>query len=110
MNRKEEARVAASRPASKAKARPHGDYHLLLDLVRPYRAPLAFALVLMLAQSTAVLVMPWLAGRFSAAMVGGGAVGGMLLLAFALIVIQAALGYVVGVRTQSVAVLSLIHI
>ena len=77
---------------------------MLLDLVRPYRWPLAMALALMLAQSVAVLVMPWLAGRFSAAMVAGGAVGGMLLLAFALIVIQAALGYVVGVRTQAVAV------
>ena len=104
MHRNQEQRVASSRPSRKAEARQHGDYQFLLDLVRPYHGPLAFALVLMLAQSTAVLVMPWLAGRFSAAMVAGGAVGGMLLLAFVLIVIQAALGYVVGVRTQSVAV------
>ena len=80
------------------------DYRFLLELVRPYRGPLAVALVLMLGQSLAVLAMPWLAGRFSAAMVAGGAIDDMLLLAFVLIVIQAALGYVVGLRTQGVAV------
>lgn len=104
MHRNQEQRVAADRPTRKATAGQRGDYRFLLDLVRPYRVPLAIALVLMLGQSVAVLVMPWLAGRFSAAMVAGGAVGGMLLLAFALIVVQAALGYVVAVRTQSVAV------
>lgn len=80
------------------------DYRFLLDMVRPYRSRLVFALVMMLGQSSAVLVMPWLAGRFSAAMMAGGAVGGLLLLAFGLIVLQALLGYVVGVRTQGVAV------
>ena len=40
---------------------------------KPSSWPLAMALALMLAQSVAVLVMPWLAGRFSAAMVAGGA-------------------------------------
>ena len=83
---------------------PDEGYGLLFDLLRPYRGRLAFALVLMLAQSLAVLVMPWLAGRFSAAMITGGAVGGLLLLAFVLIVVQAVLGYVVGMRTQGVAV------
>ena len=72
MHRNQEQRVAAGRPTRKAEARFRGDYQFLLDLVRPYRGPLAFALVLMLAQSTAVLVMPWLAGRFSAVMVAGG--------------------------------------
>ena len=104
MHRNQEQRVAAGRPARKADAGTRRDYRLLLDLVRPYRVPLAIALLLMLLQSVAVLVMPWLAGLFAAEMAAGGAVGGMLLLAFALIVVQAALGYVVGVRTQAVAV------
>ena len=113
MRENQEQRVAAGDPSRKADSLApvlaaskggRGDARFLLDLVRPYRGQLAFALVVMLAQSVAVLAMPWLAGRFSQAMIEGGAVGGMLLLAFVLIVIQAALGYVVGLRTQGVAV------
>ena len=113
MRENQEQRVTAGSPSRKTDPLPPVlagsksapvDYRFLLELVRPYRGPLAVALVLMLGQSLAVLAMPWLAGRFSAAMVAGGAVDGMLLLAFVLIVIQAALGYVVGLRTQGVAV------
>jgi ABC-type multidrug transport system fused ATPase/permease subunit len=81
-----------------------GGYRFLLDLVLPYRGALLLCLGLMLVQSVTVLVMPWVAGRFSAAMLRGEMVGGLLLLAFGLVVAQAALGYVAGVRTQSVAV------
>lgn len=90
--------VAAGRPRRKE------DYHLLLDMVWPYRGALALSLVLMIAQSAALLAMPWLAGLFSAAMMQGQAVGALLLLAFVLICAQAALGYVTGVQTQGVAV------
>ena len=113
MRENQEQRVAAGSPSRKTNPLPpvlagskgaRVDYRFLLDLVRPYRGQLAVALVLMMGRSLAVLAMPWLAGRFSAAMVAGAAVGGMLLLAFVLIVIQAGLGYVVGLRTQGVAV------
>lgn len=79
------------------------DYRFLFDIVRPYRSELAFAVMLMLLQSVLLLAMPWLAGRFSAVVLEGGAVGGLLLLWFGLVVVQAALGYVVGVRIQGTA-------
>lgn len=91
-------RVAAGDPGRKA------DYHLLLEMVRPYRGRLAMALVLMLGQSAAMLVLPWLAGVFSTAMLQGEGVGGLLLVAFGLIAAQASLGYVTTLLTQGVAV------
>lgn len=80
------------------------DRALLSALLRPYRWQLLVALLLMLVQSLAVLAMPWLGGLFSAAMLSGNAVGGLLLLAFALVVLRAVLGWITGVRTQAVAV------
>ena len=80
-----------------------GDYRFLLALVRPYAPALLLTLALMCAQSALTLTMPWLAGRFSAAMLQGQPVAMWLQLWFAVIVVLAALGYVVGVRVQGVA-------
>ena len=79
-------------------------YRLVLEMVRPYRGRLAVALVLMLGQSAAMLVLPWLAGVFSDSVLQGQRVGPLLLLAFGLITAQAALSYVTMVLTQGVAV------
>ncbi len=98
MGTREEQRVAAEGAARK------DDYRFLIGLVRPYRRQLGIALALMMANSLAVLAMPWLAGRFSAATIEGGAVGGILVLALLLVVVQALLGYGIGLRTQGVAI------
>ncbi len=86
---------------------PHLDdpreYRLLMRLLRPYRGALLAALLLMLAQSAAALAMPWLAGRFSESLLQGRPVTGLLVAWFAVIALQAVLGYAVNVRTQSVA-------
>ena len=80
------------------------DYALLLDLLRPYWRQLAFALFMMLVHSATWLAMPWLAGRFSAALAVGAPVGDVLVLWLGLVVVQAALGYAIGLRTQGVAI------
>lgn len=94
----------AGTPEGGVEDHPRQAYRLLLDLVRPYRGRLLFALALMLGQTAAVLVMPWLGGRFSGSIIAGTPVAGLLALAFVLIVVQAVLSYLVGVRTQGVAV------
>ena len=79
-----------------------GDYRFLFALVRPYAGALLLTLALMCVQSALTLTMPWLAGRFSAAMLQGQPVAMWLQVWFALIVALAAIGYVVGVRMQQV--------
>ena len=99
-------------PASKAsKAAPAAwqaggsgqDYRFLLQLARPYRAALAGVLVLMSAQSAAALATPWLAGRFSAALLAQQPVTWLLLVWLAVIALQSWLAYAAAVRSQAVA-------
>ena len=45
-----------------------GDWRLFLNLLLPYRGHLLLTTGLLLAQSALLLAMPWLAGRFSAAL------------------------------------------
>lgn len=76
---------------------------LLLRLIRPYRAQLAATMLLLLAQSAVLLAMPWLIGLFSAAMFARQPVTDVLWGLFGLIVAQALLTYLVGVRMQAAA-------
>ena len=76
---------------------------LFLHVVRPYRAHLAMTMLLLLLQSAALLTMPWLAAHFSAALLAKLPVAGILLGLFGLVVVQALLTYLVGVRMQVAA-------
>ncbi len=93
--------MSPSTPSRDVKS-PHvqatGDYHLLIELLRPYGWSLLWTLILMLAQSLATLVNPWLAGKFTAAVLQQSDVANLLLAWFALIALQALLGYAVTVR------------
>ncbi|WP_159015890.1 ABC transporter ATP-binding protein [Cognatiluteimonas profundi] len=79
------------------------DARFLLALVRPYRLALLAMVALMCTQSLVALATPWLAGRFSAALLGDRPVTSLLLIWLVVIAMQACLGYVVAVRSQSVA-------
>lgn len=81
-----------------------GDYHFLLNLLRPYRRALLVAMSLMLLQSLAMLANPWLAGCFSTAIFQHRAVVHLLQAWFALIVFQSVLGYAVATGLQKVTV------
>lgn len=95
----EPATTAAPPPGGIAATTLHvPGYRFLLSLLRPYRWILAITLVLMLAQSLVALVNPWLAGRFTFAVLHHQSVLDLLFGWFALIAIQAALGYAVNVR------------
>ena len=72
-------------------------------LLRPYRLQLAATALLMLVQSAVLLAMPWLAARFSAALLAAQPVAGLLLGLFVLVAVQALLAYLVGVRMQATA-------
>ena len=74
-----------------------------LNLLRPYRGQLVLTVMLLLVQSAVLLAMPWMAGRFSAALLETQPVAGILLGIFGLIVIQALLTYLIGVRMQATA-------
>jgi ABC-type multidrug transport system fused ATPase/permease subunit len=76
---------------------------LFLRLLRPYRWHLIFTMVLLLVQSATLLAMPWLAGNFSTALLASRPVAGTLLALFALVVVQALLTYLVGIRMQTAA-------
>jgi len=76
---------------------------LFLRLLRPYRGHFIFTMALLLAQSAVLLAMPWLAGRFSAALLASQPVGGTLLTLFGLVLVQALLTYLVGIRMQVAA-------
>ncbi|MFC5577724.1 ABC transporter ATP-binding protein [Lysobacter niabensis] len=76
---------------------------LLLRLLRPYGWHLTVTMLLLLAQSAVLLAMPWLAGRFSAALLAAQPVGTTLLALFGLVAMQALLTYLVGIRMQVAA-------
>jgi hypothetical protein len=78
------------------------DDRFLLTLVRPYRLGLLVVLGCMSAQSLLALTNPWLAGQFSAALLGERPVAGLLLVWLGVIAAQAGLGYAVAVRSQQV--------
>ena len=65
----------------------------LLALARPYRGALVAACALLLAESAVALAMPWLAGRFSDALLHAHPVAGLLWIWVALIATQCALAY-----------------
>ncbi len=69
------------------------DYRRFLHLLAPYRSGLAIILGLLLLQSVAALVNPWLAGRFAAAVLDQRAVMGLLLAWFVLIAVQCLLAW-----------------
>ena len=87
------------RPASIAadgivqRARSRRELRFLFSLAKPYRGALLLALLLLLAESIAALAMPWLAGKFSDALLHGRAVADLLLAWMALIAMQCALSY-----------------
>ncbi len=72
-------------------------------LLRPYRPQLALTMLLLLVQSVVLLAMPWLAGRFSAAVLAAQPVVSILLGLFGLVVVQSLLTWLVGVRMQATA-------
>jgi ABC-type multidrug transport system fused ATPase/permease subunit len=80
-----------------------GEYRFLLALARPLRTALVLLLALMALQSAVALAMPWFAGRFSAELLAGRPVGGLLGLWFIALAAQVALGYVVEVRSNALA-------
>lgn len=84
-------------------AADRGEYRFLLQLLQPYYLSLLVALLLMSAQSAAVLASPWLAGKFAAAVLQNRPVTDLLLTWFGLILVQAVLGYLVTVRIQLTA-------
>ncbi len=73
------------------------------NLLRPYRLQVALTMLLLVAQSGVLLAMPWVAGRFSAALLSSQPVVGILLGLFGLVVVQALLTYLVGMRMQAAA-------
>jgi ATP-binding cassette, subfamily B, bacterial len=79
------------------------EYRFLLALAQPWRVALVGLLGLMALQSVAGLAMPWFAGRFSADLLAGRAVGGLLGLWFVVLALQVALGYVIDVGSHSLA-------
>ncbi len=76
---------------------------LFRNLLRPYHAHLAVTMLLLLAQSAVLLSMPWLATRFSAALLAAQPVDGTLLGLFGIVAIQALLTFLLGVRLQVAA-------
>jgi len=55
-------------------------FRFLIAHVTPYRGTLVLAVLLMLGEAAASLLMPWLAGRFAETLLGGAAIGPTLLL------------------------------
>ena len=82
---------------------PAREWRLLQRLLVPYRWQLLLATGLLLVQSAVLLAMPWLAGRFSAALLQERPVAGILLLIFGLVAAQALLSWSLGMRLQAVA-------
>jgi ATP-binding cassette subfamily B protein len=89
-----ESRHAPSIAAGRASASDRrSDLRFLLSLASPYRGTLLIALLLLLAESLAALVMPLLAGKFSDALLHSRPVSDLLLAWMALIAVQCALSY-----------------
>ncbi len=85
--------IAAGAADANKRAHGHSDLRFLLGLAAPYRGALLVALLLLLAESVAALAMPWLAGKFSDALLHGRAVADLLLAWMGLIAVQCALSY-----------------
>ncbi|HMB43019.1 MAG TPA: ABC transporter ATP-binding protein, partial [Luteimonas sp.] len=90
-------------PRKVTPAWPTQDVQFLWALMRPYRLRLLVVLACMMAQSLFALTTPWLAGRFSSALLSERPVATLLLLWLGVIATQAWLGYAVAVRSQQVA-------
>lgn len=80
------------------------DLHFLFGLLRPYRGALVIALALTLLQSLVALLNPWLAGRFSAAVLRHDDVAWLLCGWLALFVVQSLLSYASELRLQKTTV------
>jgi len=77
---------------------------MLVRLVRPHLPALSLALLLLTAQSVAILLQPWLAGELSTRLLHGReAFASLLWVLFALVVAQAVLGYVQSIVLQRVS-------
>lgn len=75
----------------------------LRRLLRPHLPALSLALALMFVQSAATLAQPWVAGMLTSRMVFSQGLADLLWLLFALVTVQAALGYAVSVQLQAVS-------
>lgn len=71
-------------------------------ILLPYRATVAWVLLLATLQSGLALVQPWLAGQFSAALLASRPVGSLLAMWFVLLAAQASVGWWVGVRMHAI--------
>lgn len=90
--------------AGKGEAAPAFDLRALLArLLRPHLPALLLVLAMMTAQSVVVLLQPWLAGELSVRLLRGGDMARLLWLLFGLVAAQALLGYVMGLKLQSVS-------
>lgn len=76
---------------------------LLGGLLRPHLPALLLVLLLMTAQSAAILVQPWLAGVLSERLLRGGATAQLLWGLFLLVAAQALLGYLLAIRLKAVS-------
>ena len=76
---------------------------LLREWLRPHLPALLLALALMLVQSTATLLQPWVGGLLTDRLVMSQGFGRLLWILFLLVTAQAALGYVVGLQLQKVS-------
>lgn len=75
----------------------------LLHWLRPHRPALLLALGLMLIQSAATLLQPWLGGVLTDRLLLNQHLGGLLWLLFGLICAQQGLGYVTAIQLQKVS-------
>lgn len=78
-------------------------WQFLRAMLGPYRTAAGWLAALMALQSVAALGSPWMAGRFTMDLLAARPVDTWLGLWFALIVVQVALGYLAGLRSQSLA-------
>lgn len=102
-------RVEPQAPQSKVSAKEGevgaeepSDYGFLVATLRPHRGALLIALLLLVAQSAAILANPWLAGRFSTAILLHQTISQWMLGWIALIAVQCALSYAASVRLQKI--------
>lgn len=76
-------------------------FALLQGILRRHRGRATTLVALTVLQSVAALALPWLAGRFSMALLAAQPVDAWLVAWFALIVVQVTLGYLAGVCSQA---------
>ena len=75
----------------------------LLAWLRPHTWALLLCVGLMLVQSMATLLQPWLGGRLADRLLLGEGIARLALVLFALVCAQALLGYVVSAQLQRVS-------